>query len=93
MHSLAFVQFYYSYITALCESVIAHPSGACEDLPDFPLGSISYSFEIFPAIGGRPYGTLATYTCTSGRLVGIPTRPCVNGAWLGIVPTCGTVGK
>ncbi len=59
------------------------------DLPAIDGASISYDFEIFEEIGGRPYGTVATYDCNPLTIMGEPTRTCVNGVWSGIAPTCG----
>ena len=65
------------------------PSGACQELPDIVGGTISYDFMIFEEIGGRPYGTVATYECNPLTLIGEPTRTCVNGVWSGEAPICG----
>ncbi len=69
---------------------IAHPLiGACLDLPASSAGSITYNYKIFTEIGGRPFGTVATYECDAGiLLVGEPTRTCENGVWFGIEPIC-----
>ncbi|XP_064383417.1 uncharacterized protein LOC135332039 isoform X3 [Halichondria panicea] len=70
---------------------IIDDQGACLDLPAFSSGSISYDFEFFPEINGRPYETVATYECDVGILVGELTRTCKNGVWSGIVPICGVI--
>ncbi|XP_064387545.1 latrophilin-like protein 1 isoform X4 [Halichondria panicea] len=38
-------------------------------------------------IGGRPYGTVATYECDDKRILVEPTRTCVNGEWTGREPS------
>ncbi|XP_064387502.1 uncharacterized protein LOC135335845 isoform X3 [Halichondria panicea] len=68
---------------------IIDDQGACLDLPAFSGGSISYNFRIFPEIGGRPYGAVATYECDDGSILVEPTRTCENGAWSGSEPSCG----
>ncbi len=67
--------------------------GACPDLPDFSGGSISYDFEFFSEINGRPYGTVATYMCDAGSITGEPTRTCENGVWSGSEPSCRAASK
>ncbi len=74
--------------------ITAHPFiGACLDLPPFSGGSISYDFEFFSEINGRPYGTVATYMCDAGSITGEPTRTCENGVWSGSEPSCGAASK
>ncbi|XP_064387621.1 uncharacterized protein LOC135335889 isoform X1 [Halichondria panicea] len=68
---------------------VTDDDGACPDLPDFSGGSISYDFEFFSEINGRPYGTVATYMCDAGSITGEPTRTCENGVWSGSEPSCG----
>ncbi|XP_064387505.1 uncharacterized protein LOC135335846 isoform X3 [Halichondria panicea] len=68
---------------------IIDDQGACLDLPPFSGGSISYDFEFFSEINGRPYGTVATYMCDTGSITGEPTRTCENGVWSGTEPSCG----
>ncbi|XP_064387511.1 uncharacterized protein LOC135335851 isoform X2 [Halichondria panicea] len=68
---------------------IIDDQGACLDLPPFSGGSISYDFEFFSEINGRPYGTVATYMCDAGSITGEPTRTCENGVWSGSEPSCG----
>ncbi|XP_064387691.1 uncharacterized protein LOC135335916 [Halichondria panicea] len=70
---------------------IIDDQGACPDLPAFSDGSISYNYEFFTEISGRPYGTVATYECDVGTLVGNRRRTCENGVWLGSVSSCGAV--
>ena len=72
-----------------CIIILPTPLGACPDLPAFSGGSISYDFEFFTDIGGHPYGTVATYECDIGTLVGNRRRTCENGVWSGIIPSCG----
>ena len=61
-------------------------TGQCMDLTPPTDATIDYDFEPLPM---RPYGTTATYTCTSGTT---ETRNCNNGEWTGTAPMCQDVG-
>ena len=47
------------------------------------------------SVTGTKYGSLATYTCSTGHYIsaGHENRTCGNGTWGGVEPTCTIYGK
>ncbi len=63
--------------------------GGCLELSPINGGTISYDFNLEPPFPRRPEGTVATYVCTAGMIMGNILRRCNNGVWSGIEPSCG----
>ena len=67
--------------------------GACSDLPSIANGVVNYNYHFEPPFPKRPYGTVASYTCSDGFvLTGSEKRTCKNGVWNGTNTSCNPGG-
>ena len=79
----------YHCLTGIILSPITNSTAVCVDLPEFSNGLITYDIEEIP----RPIGTVATYECNQGFVLGgQENRTCVEdsgvGVFNGVEPVC-----